>query len=87
MAVATTVARNNFNRGFNGWVNLRVVSPAGIAAGTVLTIAGDLAITVRQVMPGNAFNCQITGAPRGKGHLMPPGHARLFIRAGDTVTG
>ena len=83
MAVATTVTRNNFNRGRYGWLNLRTASPTGISVGTVLTIAGDLVMTVKQVMSphttGATFQCQITGPPRGKG--------RLIIRTGDTVTG
>jgi hypothetical protein len=83
MAVNTTVARNNYNRGKYGWLNLRTASPTGINVGTVLTIGGDLVMTVKQVMAphsaGATFQCQITGNPRGKG--------RLIIRSGDTVTG
>jgi hypothetical protein len=87
MAVNTTVARNNFNRGQFGWVNLKVSSMTGIAVGGVLTIAGDLAVTAVQFLPNNMVQCRITGSPRGKGHTMPMGKGRLIIRQGDTVTG
>lgn len=79
MAIATTVARGDFNRRLYGTENLRVTSMAGISAGSVLTIAGDLTMTVLKLMPGNALKARITGMPRGKN--------RLIIRPGDTVTG
>jgi hypothetical protein len=79
MAIATTVARNAYNSGYQGTVNLRVASPTGISAGTVLTVAGDLGLTVVHELPNNAFKCEVTQTP--------PGNGRLIIRSGDTVTG
>jgi hypothetical protein len=79
MAVATTVARNAFNDGYYGQVNLRMVSSAGVSVGTVLTIAGDLVMTAVRQLPNNAWCCEVTGTPRGS--------ARLIIRTGNTVSG
>jgi hypothetical protein len=79
MAVATTVARNAFNPGYFGTVNLWVASTAGISAATPLTVAGDLTLNPIFELPNSVFKCEVTGTPRGS--------ARLIIRTGDTVTG
>ena len=85
MAVATTVARNSFNSGYFGTVNLRVASTAGIAAGTALTVGADIAtpstivLTAIHELPNSAWKCEVTGTP--------PGSNKLFIRAGSAVTG
>jgi hypothetical protein len=79
MAIATTIKRGDFNKRLYGTENLRMNSAAGVAVGSVLTIAGDLVMTVTTILPNNAFKCKITGMPRGKN--------RLIIRPNDTVTG
>jgi hypothetical protein len=79
MAINTTIQRGDFNRRLYGTENLRLASAALVSVGSVLTIAGDLVMTVTQVLPNNAFKCKITGMPRGKN--------RLIIRPKDTVTG
>jgi hypothetical protein len=79
MAINTTIARGDFNKRLYGTENLRLASAVGIAVGSVLTVAGDLVMTVTTVLPNNAFKCKVTGMPRGKN--------RLIIRPKDTVTG
>jgi hypothetical protein len=85
MAVATTVARNSFNSGFMGTINLRVASTAGISPGTVLTVGGDftspstIVMTAVHELPFLAWKCEVTGTP--------PGSNKLFIRTGSAVTG
>jgi hypothetical protein len=79
MPIATTVARNVANPGYQGTVNLRVASTAGISAATPLTVGGDLVLTPVHELPFNAFKCEVTGTPRGSN--------RMIIRAGDAVTG
>ena len=79
MAVATSIVRPQFNRGLYSSINLRLLSTSGVALGTVLTIAGDLVVTVQQFLPNGFFQCKVTALPRGKN--------RLIIRIGDTVTG
>jgi hypothetical protein len=79
MAIATTVSRATYNNGFQGTVNLRVASTAGILVTTPLTIGGDLVVTPIHELPFGAWKCEITGTPRGSN--------RMIIRAGDTVTG
>jgi hypothetical protein len=71
--------RGDFNRRLYGTGNFKMASATGIAAGSALTIAGDLGVTVTTVLPNNCFKCKITQMPRGKN--------RLIIKPGDTVTG
>ena len=79
MAISTSLIRPEFNRGLHGTMNLYPASTAGIAPGSVLTIAGDLVATVTTVLGYNGFKAKITGMPRGK--------ARRITHKGDTVTG
>jgi hypothetical protein len=79
MAVSTTIRRANFNTGYMGTINLYPLSTAGIVAGGVLTIAGDLGVTPIHPLPFNGWKTEVTGTPRGS--------ARLIVRIGDTVTG
>ena len=79
MPISTTVARNNFNPGYFGTINLRVASTAGISAATPLTIATDLVLTPIHEFPNNAWKCEITATPRGSN--------RLILYAGNVVTG
>ena len=79
MAISTTIKRGDFNRRLYGTENLRMNSSAGISVGSVLTIAGDLVVTVTSLLPNSSFKCKVTTMPRGK--------SRLIIRPKDTVTG
>jgi len=79
MAIATTIRRAAFNTNYMGWVNVSLVSGAGVSAATPLTIAGDLVLTPQQELPNLGWKCRITSTP--------PGCSRLIIRPGDTVTG
>jgi hypothetical protein len=79
MAVATTVARNEFNRGLYGTANLLLASGTGVSAGTVLTIAGDTTVLAIRELPFTQWACEITATNRG--------NARMIFRVGDTVTG
>ncbi len=79
MAVATTIRRPSFNTGYYGTINLYPVSSTGIAAGGVLTIAGDLGLTVIHELPNGGWKTEVTATP--------PGSGRLIVRQGDTVTG
>jgi hypothetical protein len=79
MAISTTIKRGDFNRRLYGTENLRMNSAAGISVGSVLTIAGDLVMTVTTILPNSTFKCKVTQMPRGKN--------RLIIRPNDTVTG
>ena len=80
MAIATTVKRETQLNSLYSSVNLRVLDPATIVPGTVLTVAGDSTLQVIRELPNNTFCCEvISPQPRGKN--------RIIIRVGDTVTG
>lgn len=79
MAVATTVRKDARNPSLYGTVNLRVIDPTNVVAGSVLTIGGDLVLTVVHELPNNSFKTEVTTCPRGHGHLL--------IQRGETVTG
>ncbi|HXM29765.1 MAG TPA: hypothetical protein VN957_27320 [Chthoniobacterales bacterium] len=79
MPISTTVARNNFNTGWYGTINLRVASTAGILTSTPLTVGGDLVLQPVHELPSSAWKCEVIATPRGSD--------RLIIRTGDTVTG
>jgi hypothetical protein len=89
MAIATTIRTfsSAFNTGKYGWINLRLVSTAGISAATPLTITsasgrgalGPLVVTPYQELPNLGYKCRITSAP------VPANY--LIVRGGDTVTG
>lgn len=80
MAIATTVVREVTNPGLYGQLNLRVANPATIVAGTVLTVATDLTLTVIHELPYNEFQCEVSGtSARGKN--------RMILHTGDPVTG
>jgi hypothetical protein len=79
VAISTTIIRGDFNRRLYGTENFKMASAAGIAVGSVLTIAGDLVTSVTTILPSNCFKCKVTQMPRGKN--------RLIIKPGDTVTG
>jgi len=93
MAIATSIRSfaPAFNTGLGGWVNLSLLSTAGISAATPLTItpgaspsnigaSGAIIVTPYQELPFNGYKCRITTAPTGPKNY-------LIIRAGDTVTG
>jgi len=79
MAIATTVARNSFNTGLYGSINLWLASTVGILPTTPLTVAGDLVLTPYDPRPNNVWKCKVTTMPRGKN--------RMIVRIGDAVTG
>lgn len=79
MAVSTTMRRGSDNHGYKGWMNIYLPSEVIGAPGQVLTLSGDLLVTISQELPNFGWKCQVT--------TTPPGSNRLRVRMGDTVTG
>ena len=79
MAVNTTLRRGSDNRFKYATMNIYVTSSTGIAAGGVLTLTGDLAVTVIHELPNLGWKTEVTG--------MPVTGARHRVKQGDTVTG
>lgn len=82
MPITATVRRAAFNSGYQGWINLTFNQPITGSmpiAGQVLTIAGDVQVTVQQELPNSSIRGRITQTPRGSN--------RLIIKPGDTVSG
>ena len=79
MAVATTMRRGADNRGYQSTMNIYPLSSTGIAVGGILTLSGDLGVTVLHALPNGGWKTEVTNTPRGA--------SRLRVRLGDAVTG
>jgi hypothetical protein len=80
MAVATTMRRGAFNQCYRSTMNIYVNSSAGIVPGGLLTLAGDVVVTVIHELPHLGWKTEVTGLP-------PRGSTRLRIKKNDSVTG
>jgi hypothetical protein len=80
MAIATTMRRGAFNHCYHGEMNIYLASQAVGVPGQVLTLAGDVLVTIIHELPHFGWATRVTTLP-------PRGSTRLRIKKGDTVTG
>jgi hypothetical protein len=60
-------------------MNIYLISSTGVAPGGVLTLSGDLTVTVLHELPNLGWKARVTGTPVGNN--------RLRARQNDAVTG